>query len=132
VIRGKPAMSATAIRLRRWRPNIGRATRGAGISERTMASKRRAAGDRTFREVIAAGNTRESLEAMRDELAAAMAQAPATVIAQIAARLQAVIEALDALPKAKKVTRADQLAKQRTRRRAAAASGASARRRGGQ
>ena len=89
-----------------------------------MASRRRADGD--FAAVIAGGDRRASLEAMRDRLAESMAVAEPNVIAQIAGRLSAVIREIAELPAAKKVSKADDLAARRNARRAAAAVAASA------
>ena len=47
---------------------------------------------------ITSGDHRKALIAMRDKLAADFVAAPPNVVAQVAARLQAVLEALAALP----------------------------------
>jgi hypothetical protein len=77
-------------------------------------------------ETVRAGDRRASLEAIRDSLAVAMDNAEPNVIAQIAARLQAVIREIGELPDGKKVSKADELAARRKARRAAAADRASA------
>jgi hypothetical protein len=77
-------------------------------------------------DVVAEGDRRASLEAVRDRLAAAMGQAEPNVIAQIAGRLQAVMREIADLPVAEKVSKADELAARRKARRAAAARGTSA------
>jgi len=62
------------------------------------------------------GDELAALEAMRDHLAAAMDEAPPTVVAQVASRLQAVLERISELRPAGKVTLEDALAERRRRR----------------
>lgn len=73
-------------------------------------------------EVVAQGDRRRSLEALRDHLAAELEDSPATVaIAPMAKELRAVIEELDSLPLAKEASPVDDLAAKRQARRADAA-----------
>jgi len=74
----------------------------------------------SFEEVIAAGDHRRSLEALRDELAKALVTADANVVAQVAGRLQAVLAALADLPSECKASRSDELARRRKDRLAGA------------
>lgn len=71
---------------------------------------------------IQSGDRRRALEAMRDALADHMATAESSVVAQIAARLQAVLDAIDALPTESGTSRVDELRRQREARKSKAAS----------
>lgn len=72
-------------------------------------------------DVIAQGNRRKSLEALRDHLAKELEDSPATVaIAPMAKELRAVIEELDSLPLGKEDSPVDDLTAKRDARRAAA------------
>lgn len=62
------------------------------------------------------GSEVEALKAMRDHLAVAMDDAPPTVVAQIAARLQAVLARISELEPAGEVTLSDALAERRAKR----------------
>lgn len=64
---------------------------------------------------------REGLEAMRDLLAMHMEDSPPTVVAQIAARLQAVAKELAEMESPKETSTSDDLAKRREARRSAVA-----------
>jgi hypothetical protein len=68
----------------------------------------------------ASGDHRAALEAMRTVLAEAMEIAPAMVVAQVAARLQAVLVELSELPVAAESSASDDLVQRRALRRAAA------------
>lgn len=70
---------------------------------------------RLFREVVADGDLRASLEALRDELAEAFDDANPAIKAQLAGRLQAVLTQLHTLP-AGKVSSIDDLSKRRADR----------------
>jgi hypothetical protein len=71
--------------------------------------------------VVARGDRRKSLEAIRDHLAAELEDSPATVaIAPMAKELRAVIEELDSLPLSKEESKVDDLTAKRESRRAAA------------
>jgi len=74
----------------------------------------------TIAAVAATGNRVATLEAMRAKLAADMDEAPATVVAQIAARLQAVLAELDELATPTKASTLDDLEKRRADRLATA------------
>jgi hypothetical protein len=74
----------------------------------------------------ASGDRRAALIAMRDKLAAEMDQAPAAVIAQVAARLQSVLAEIDGLASQGEMDLADQLAQRRLDRIAATKSAQSA------
>ncbi len=67
---------------------------------------------------ITSDDHRRALIAMRDKLAADFVDAPPNVVAQVAARLQAVLEALAALPAEKATSVADELRAKRDERRA--------------
>jgi hypothetical protein len=71
-----------------------------------------------FTETLKAGDHRASLEALRDALAQGMAKADANVMPQYAARIQAVLAELAALP-AQERTEVDELVERRKARRAA-------------
>jgi hypothetical protein len=71
---------------------------------------------------VASGDRRRALEAMRDTLAQHMTTAESSVVAQIAARLQAVIDAIDALPTDSGVSRVDEVRRRREARKSKAAS----------
>jgi hypothetical protein len=73
--------------------------------------------DAGFAEKVKSGDQRMALEAMRDKLADSMAKADPNVIAQIAARLQAVLTELAALPAVER-TEVDDLIERRKARRA--------------
>lgn len=68
-------------------------------------------------DTLKAGDLRASLEALRDELAARMEEADAMVVPQFAARIQAVLKDLAALPAVEK-TEVDDLVERRKARRA--------------
>ena len=73
--------------------------------------------------VVAGGNRRASLEALRDHLAQELENAPAGIaIGPIAKELRTVIAELDSIPTGKEESTVDDLAKRRASRRAAAAS----------
>ena len=73
-------------------------------------------------DVVANGNRRDSLEALRDHLAQELENAPAGLaIGPIANQLRVVLAELDALPDARQESTVDDLAKRRSTRRAAAA-----------
>lgn len=61
----------------------------------------------------ASGDRRATLVAMRDKLARDMDEAPPAVVAQIAGRLAAVLEEIDGLPDAGKVSALDDLNRRR-------------------
>lgn len=61
----------------------------------------------------ATNNRRATLIAMRDKLARDMDEAPPAVVAQIAGRLAAVLEEIDGLPDAQKVSPLDELNRRR-------------------
>ncbi len=61
----------------------------------------------------ATNNRRVTLVAMRDKLARDMDEAPPAVVAQIAGRLAAVLEEIDGLPDAQKVSPLDELDRRR-------------------
>jgi hypothetical protein len=65
---------------------------------------------------LKSGNHRVALEALRDSLADALVKADSNVIAQIAARLQAVLTELAALPAVER-TEVDDLTERRKTRR---------------
>jgi hypothetical protein len=67
-------------------------------------------------EAAATGSRRATLIAMRDKLAADMDEAPPAVVAQIAGRLAAVLEEIDGLPDAQKVSPLDELNSRRQKR----------------
>lgn len=71
---------------------------------------------------IRSGDRRRGLVAMRDHLAALMESADANVVAQIAARLQSVLDAIDALPAESGVSKTDEVRRKREARRAKTAS----------
>jgi hypothetical protein len=71
---------------------------------------------------VASGDRRRALEAMRDVLAEHMTAAESSVVAQVAARLQAVLDAIDALPAEAGASRVDELRRQREARKTKAAS----------
>ena len=73
----------------------------------------------TFAEIVKAGDHRASLEALRDELAESMGKADPNVKPQYAARIQAVLSELAALPSAEK-SDVDDLVERRKARRAEA------------
>lgn len=79
-----------------------------------MAGK--AAPKPTLIEAAASGDRRAALEAMRDQLARQMTEADTNVVAQIAARLQAVLKDLDELPVGDEVSFTDELAHRRADR----------------
>ena len=70
----------------------------------------------TITEAAAGGDELETLQAMRDSLAAAMDDAPATVVAQISGRLEAVLKRISELGPAKRETLDDALAQRRANR----------------
>lgn len=74
----------------------------------------------TLIDAAASGDRRAVLEAMRDQLARQMTEADTNVVAQIAARLQAVLKDLDELPNGDEVSFTDELAHRRSDRLAAA------------
>ena len=90
-----------------------------------MGSVRHVAGE-SIGLAAASGDHRRALEAMRDKLAVAMDDAPDMVVAQIAARLQAVLAELAGLPVASEVSRSDELASRRSTRRSETKAGGSA------
>lgn len=67
----------------------------------------------TLQQAVKAGH-RQALEAMRDKLAADMEIAEPAVVAQIAGRLQAVLNELADLGAGEEVSRLDELAKRRS------------------
>ena len=71
---------------------------------------------------IGSGDRRRALEAMRDSLAAHMESADSNVVAQIAARLQSVVDAIDALPTQSGGSKTDEVRRKREARRAKTAS----------
>lgn len=72
-------------------------------------------------EVVAAGDRRSALEAIRDRLAAELMVAGGREVASVAKELRETIRELDSLPLPEGVSGVDQLAKKRaTRRRKAA------------
>ena len=71
-----------------------------------------------FAEILKAGDHRASLEALRDELAVGMTEADPNVKPQYAARLQAVLTELAAMPPVEK-SDVDDLVERRKARRAA-------------
>lgn len=73
--------------------------------------------------VIADGDRRASLEAIRDKLGRELEQAVGRDAATIAKELRAVIAELDALPGGKEASTVDELHARRAARRADAASG---------
>jgi hypothetical protein len=77
-------------------------------------------------DVAATGDRRATLVAMRDKLAADMDEAPPAVVAQIAARLQSVLNEIDGIAAEGEIDLADQLAQRRLDRIAAAKSAESA------
>lgn len=95
--RGKAGTSLTGTPTGRSPRNTRRATgeQGNGSETRTASSGPTAT---DFVTEVGSGDPRRGLEAMRDALAGAMAVAEPAVIAQIAGRLQHVIEAIAALP----------------------------------
>jgi hypothetical protein len=81
----------------------------------------------TLDAVVAKGDRRASLEALRDGLAATFVEASPGVRAQVASQLRATLAELAGLdPVVKKVSKADDLAARRKARRAATAAAASA------
>jgi hypothetical protein len=78
--------------------------------------------------VVAEGDHRASLEALRDALAAGMEAADPNVIPQFAARLQAVLAELASLP-SREESEVDELVKRRQARRAATNAGVRAKQR---
>lgn len=91
-----------------------------------------------FRAEVGSGDERRALEAMRSKLAEAMELAEPSVIAQVAARLQAVVARIAELDDAAEpeVSPTDDIARKRAARRAAAqvgeaAAGGGVKRRGG-
>jgi hypothetical protein len=80
----------------------------------------------TVAQAAATDDRMATLKAMRDQLAAQMTEADTNVVAQIAARLQSVLDAIDAVPTTDEVSTADDLARKRANRIAAAAGGAPA------
>lgn len=73
-----------------------------------------------FVEAIESGDRRRALEALRLRLAQAVEACDPEKIGPPATRLQAVLDALDALPAAKEESTSDDLAAKRKARRAAA------------
>jgi hypothetical protein len=71
---------------------------------------------------IGSGDRRRALVAMRDSLAQHMATADSNVVAQVAARLQAVIDAIEALPTESGLSSVDEVRRKRENRRSTAAS----------
>lgn len=71
---------------------------------------------------VGSGDRRKALEAMRDSLAAHMAAADSSVVAQVAARLQSVIDALAELPAEQGLSSVDEIRRKRENRRAKPAS----------
>lgn len=76
-----------------------------------------------FTKVIASGNLRESLEAIRDRLADELAVAQGREVAPIAKELRAVVEAINAIPGAREGSVSDDLEAQRRKRRSNQATG---------
>jgi hypothetical protein len=76
----------------------------------------------SFAETLKAGDHRASLEALRDELAAGMEEADPNVKPQYAARIQAVLSELAALPRAEG-SDVDDLVERRKARRTASNAG---------
>lgn len=75
-------------------------------------------------EAAQSGSEVEALVAMRDKLATAMDEAPPTVVAQIAARLESVLARISELRPARKETLTDVLAEKRAERAAKSVGGA--------
>lgn len=71
--------------------------------------------------VVGEGDRRRSLEAMRDALAVAMAQAEPREMASLANQLRQVLRELDELPAGERLSKRDELAQRRKDRRAKAA-----------
>lgn len=71
---------------------------------------------------IGSGDRRRGLVAMRDHLAKLLESADANVAAQIAARLQAVMDAIDVLPTQSGESKTDEVRRRREARRAKTAS----------
>lgn len=80
-------------------------------------------------DTLKAGDRRASLEALRDHLAEKMEKADPNVVPQFAARIQAVLSDLAALPAVER-TEVDDLVERRKARRAAADAKLRAKRRG--
>jgi hypothetical protein len=85
----------------------------------TGSVRKRRAG--SVERACASGDQRAALEAMRAKLATAMDEAPPAVVAQVAARLQAVLAELAGLPVEDAGSVSDDLAERRAGRRAKAA-----------
>lgn len=68
-------------------------------------------------EVVADGDRRKSLEAIRNYLAVELAQSSGRDVAAIARELREVIRELDSLPTSEEVSGVDQLARRRANRR---------------
>ncbi len=66
-----------------------------------------------IQDAAATDSRRATLVAMRDKLARDMDEAPPAVVAQIAGRLAAVLEEIDGLPDAQKVSPLDELDRRR-------------------
>lgn len=69
---------------------------------------------------VRSGDRRASLEAIRDQLAATLAEADAQQVASLAKELRAVITELDSMPRTREGSKSDELAAKRATRRAAA------------
>ena len=79
-------------------------------------ARRPAVAKSSFVGEVSSGDRRRALVAMRDRLAADMDVASPMVVAQIAARLQAVLGEIDSLPDTGKVSLVDDLASKRRAR----------------
>ena len=79
-------------------------------------------------DAAATNDRRLTLIAMRDKLAVDMDEAPASVVAQVAARLQSVLAELDGIAAPERKSLLDELEQRRTDRLAAAKSVSSAKR----
>lgn len=102
-MQGDPAGVATWLRLVEWQSAQAAAPKAAGEIGTAAAS----------------GDRRAALIAVRDRLAAAMDQAPVTVVAQIAGRFGAVLAEIETLSKATEVDALDDLRARRAARLAA-------------
>lgn len=76
--------------------------------------------ERSLPQVVASGNRKDSLEAIRDHLALNLADAEGREIASIAKELRAVMAELYSLPGEREGSASDDLAQRRARRRAEA------------
>lgn len=75
----------------------------------------------TVADAVSGGDRRESLEALRDHLAAGLEEATGRDVASIARELRAVLAELDSLPVDREESHVDQLAEARANRRQNAA-----------